>query len=134
MERATNSFIIEDDDDDDDIDFDDLQPSFLVRMAPHVPSDVGLISEDSQPSVEHREERERTGEEEEEETVHVGTLELPRRLYDRLFEYQREGVAWLWDLHNRVPHGGVLGDDMGLGKTVQVSACLLYTSDAADEL
>ena len=136
MERATNPFIIEDDKDDDDIDFDDLQPSFMVRMAPHVPSDVGAISEDSQPSVEHRDEGERTGdeeEEEEEETVHVGTLELPRRLYDRLFEYQREGVAWLWDLHNRVPHGGVLGDDMGLGKTVQVSAFLsaLFRAHAA---
>ena len=136
-EREMNPYTLDDDgdDEDDEVDFDDLRPSFLVRMAPRVPPNVGALSEDSQQSVGHRKERnvntrERAGDE---ETVRVGTLELPRRLYDRLFEYQREGVAWLWDLHNRVPHGGVLGDDMGLGKTVQVAAFLsaLFRARAA---
>eukprot|EP01135_Chromosphaera_perkinsii_P012322 Nk52_evm14s2635 gene=Nk52_evmTU14s2635 len=44
-------------------------------------------------------------------------------LYDQLFDYQREGVLWMWNLHQRL-WGGVLGDDMGLGKTIQVVTLL----------
>jgi len=50
-------------------------------------------------------------------------LKLPRAVYDRLFAYQRQGVAWLWNLHQK-GFGGILADDMGLGKTVQVAAFL----------
>ncbi|OON18356.1 protein, SNF2 family, partial [Opisthorchis viverrini] len=50
-------------------------------------------------------------------------LRLPRAMYEKLYEYQKDGVKWLWDLHTRAP-GGVLADDMGLGKTVQVIAFL----------
>ncbi|TGZ62297.1 hypothetical protein CRM22_007509 [Opisthorchis felineus] len=50
-------------------------------------------------------------------------LRLPRALYEKLYEYQKDGVKWLWDLHTRAP-GGILADDMGLGKTVQVIAFL----------
>jgi SNF2 family DNA or RNA helicase len=52
-----------------------------------------------------------------------GGYSLSPTLYDRLYSYQREGVMWMWDLHQRKV-GGVLGDDMGLGKTFQVSAFL----------
>ena len=113
-------------------------------MAPRAPSEVSAGSQCPQATTERREkesgkspERNRVPEQEQtrdgDDTVHLGTLELPKRLYDRLFEYQREGVAWLWDLHNRVPHGGILGDDMGLGKTVQVAAFLsaLFRARAA---
>ncbi|KAF5399506.1 DNA excision repair protein ERCC-6 [Paragonimus heterotremus] len=48
---------------------------------------------------------------------------MPSELYEKLYPYQREGVRWLWHLHNNGP-GGVLADDMGLGKTVQVIAFL----------
>ncbi|KAF8566253.1 hypothetical protein P879_08392 [Paragonimus westermani] len=48
---------------------------------------------------------------------------MPSKLYEKLYAYQREGVRWLWHLHNNGP-GGVLADDMGLGKTVQVIAFL----------
>ncbi|CAL8094902.1 unnamed protein product [Calicophoron daubneyi] len=48
---------------------------------------------------------------------------VPRLLYEKLYPYQRDGVRWLWNLHNNGP-GGVLADDMGLGKTVQVIAFL----------
>lgn len=44
---------------------------------------------------------------------------LPRGLFEKLYPYQREGVAWLWKLKNNSP-GGILADDMGLGKTLQV--------------
>ncbi len=43
--------------------------------------------------------------------------------------YQREGVAWLADLHARGA-GGVLADDMGLGKTLQTIAHLSATHRA----
>jgi SNF2 family DNA or RNA helicase len=39
---------------------------------------------------------------------------LPRKVSDSLYEYQRDGVAWLL-AHPR----GILADDMGLGKTYQ---------------
>lgn len=50
-------------------------------------------------------------------------LKLPRAVYDRLFGYQRQGVAWMWNLYHR-GFGGILADEMGLGKTVQVAALL----------
>ena len=40
-----------------------------------------------------------------------GGFTLPAETYDRMFVHQREGVAWLWGLHQR-QHGGILGDDM----------------------
>jgi SNF2 family DNA or RNA helicase len=46
---------------------------------------------------------------------------ITKTLYDTLFEHQRKGVSWLWDLY-RDCRGGVLADDMGLGKTIQVIA------------
>ncbi|VDP70981.1 unnamed protein product [Echinostoma caproni] len=54
---------------------------------------------------------------------------LPHALYKQLYSYQRDGVQWLWKLHNSAP-GGVLADDMGLGKTVQVISflCGLFLS------
>ncbi|CAM9810391.1 unnamed protein product, partial [Sphacelaria rigidula] len=48
---------------------------------------------------------------------------VPASLYDRMYAHQREGVKWLWQLHQGGV-GGILGDDMGLGKTFQV-CCLL---------
>jgi len=58
-------------------------------------------------------------------SIEVGgnMLKLPRAVYDRLFVYQRQGVAWLWNLHQK-GFGGILADEMGLGKTVQVAAFL----------
>jgi len=48
---------------------------------------------------------------------------IPRDVYERLYDYQHEGVAWLVDVW-RSRHGGVLADEMGLGKTVQLCAFL----------
>jgi SNF2 family DNA or RNA helicase len=82
-----------------------------------------------------------------------GAFKLPRKLFDQLYPYQREGVAWMWSLHGESPvaagslgrggegcaaarpaaggakaAGGILADDMGLGKTMQtisfVAGCL----------
>lgn len=46
-------------------------------------------------------------------------FQVPKCLWDELFDYQKEGVEWMLRLH-RDDHGGVLGDEMGLGKTIQV--------------
>lgn len=46
-------------------------------------------------------------------------LLLPMRVQDRLYPFQRTGVAWLLR-HRRA----ILADDMGLGKTIQVIAAL----------
>ncbi|RYG56498.1 hypothetical protein EON66_02760, partial [archaeon] len=84
-----------------------------------------------------------------------GGFHLPLDLYNKLFDYQRAGVAWMWSLHSRCPFsagafivdeamrvhtsgapkicGGILADDMGLGKTVQVVAFVtgLFHSEMA---
>ena len=44
-------------------------------------------------------------------------------LDNRLRNYQRIGVAWMWHLF-RQEIGGILADEMGLGKTVQALALL----------
>lgn len=49
---------------------------------------------------------------------------VPGRIWSRLFDYQRTGVSWLWQLHQS-RSGGILGDEMGLGKTIQVN-CKLH--------
>ena len=41
------------------------------------------------------------------------------QLYAKLYDHQRVGVAWLWELYSKCS-GGILADDMGLGKTLQV--------------
>ncbi|GIY80989.1 DNA excision repair protein ERCC-6-like [Caerostris darwini] len=50
-------------------------------------------------------------------------------IYEKLYPYQKVGVAWMWGLFKR-RKGGVLGDDMGLGKTFQVIAFLSGLIDA----
>jgi len=45
--------------------------------------------------------------------VHVGDgFYIAKQLYDRLFNYQREGLLFFWRLF-RKKKGGILGDDMG---------------------
>lgn len=48
---------------------------------------------------------------------------LHQDIFDRLYAYQRYGVAWLAGLWQK-QLGGVLADEMGLGKTIQVCALL----------
>lgn len=48
-----------------------------------------------------------------------GGLKVPKNVWNKLYEYQKEGVYWLWELHQK-SSGGLLGDEMGLGKTVQM--------------
>lgn len=58
------------------------------------------------------------------ETVQVeGELQAPKEIWDNLFEHQKIGVRWLWELH-QLGSGGILGDEMGLGKTIQMIAFL----------
>ncbi|KAM6253394.1 DNA excision repair protein ERCC-6-like [Porphyrio hochstetteri] len=45
-------------------------------------------------------------------------------MHEKLFQHQREGVAFLYRLHREGRPGGILADDMGLGKTIQVIAFL----------
>ncbi|KAK9811155.1 hypothetical protein WJX73_007203 [Symbiochloris irregularis] len=52
-----------------------------------------------------------------------GGYRIPANIYDRLFDYQKTGVKWMWELHTQ-RSGGIIGDEMGLGKTIQVAAFL----------
>ncbi|KAF3492243.1 DNA repair and recombination protein RAD26 [Arthroderma uncinatum] len=53
------------------------------------------------------------------DTVLHGGYQLPGDIYPYLFDYQKTGVKWLWELHQQQV-GGIIGDEMGLGKTIQV--------------
>ena len=52
-----------------------------------------------------------------------GGYRLPGYLWEKLFDYQRTGVKWMWELHMQRA-GGIIGDEMGLGKTIEVIAFL----------
>ncbi|XP_061367472.1 protein CHROMATIN REMODELING 8 isoform X2 [Gastrolobium bilobum] len=52
-----------------------------------------------------------------------GGLKIPDNIFEALFDYQKVGVQWLWELHCQ-RSGGIIGDEMGLGKTVQVLSFL----------
>ncbi|KAL6968185.1 Protein CHROMATIN REMODELING 8 [Sarracenia purpurea var. burkii] len=52
-----------------------------------------------------------------------GGLKIPETIFSKLFDYQKVGVQWLWELHCQRA-GGIIGDEMGLGKTIQVLSFL----------
>uniref|UniRef100_A0A3Q3XFC0 DNA excision repair protein ERCC-6-like n=1 Tax=Mola mola TaxID=94237 RepID=A0A3Q3XFC0_MOLML len=56
--------------------------------------------------------------------VNGGGLMLFKDLHDKLYDYQRDGVAFLYNLYRDGQKGGILADDMGLGKTIQVISFL----------
>ena len=47
-----------------------------------------------------------------------GGCRIPGDIYPALFDYQKTGVRWLWELYQQRV-GGIVGDEMGLGKTIQ---------------
>jgi DNA excision repair protein ERCC-6 len=57
------------------------------------------------------------------DTALEGGLRIPGDIYPALFDYQKTGVQWLWELYSQQT-GGIIGDEMGLGKTVQVISFL----------
>uniref|UniRef100_A0A3P8VUA2 DNA excision repair protein ERCC-6-like n=1 Tax=Cynoglossus semilaevis TaxID=244447 RepID=A0A3P8VUA2_CYNSE len=69
---------------------------------------------------------ENDSEEEDEEFVNVNDsgLMLFKELHNKLYDYQRDGVAFLYSLYRDGRKGGILADDMGLGKTIQVISFL----------
>ncbi|NWI23100.1 ERC6L protein, partial [Sula dactylatra] len=71
-------------------------------------------------------------EEKEEDFVDVcgSGLLIYKEVHGKLFQHQREGVAFLYRLHRDGRPGGILADDMGLGKTIQVIAFLSGMFDA----
>uniref|UniRef100_A0A8C2IB17 DNA excision repair protein ERCC-6-like n=1 Tax=Cyprinus carpio TaxID=7962 RepID=A0A8C2IB17_CYPCA len=70
--------------------------------------------------------------EEEEEFVDVNNcgLKLYKGLYNKLYDHQKDGVAFLYSLYRDGRKGGILADDMGLGKTIQVISFLSGMYDA----
>lgn len=44
---------------------------------------------------------------------------IPGDIFPSLFDYQKTGVQWLWELYSQQV-GGIIGDEMGLGKTIQI--------------
>ena len=57
------------------------------------------------------------------DTVFDGEYRIPGDIYPSLFDYQKTGVQWLWELYSQQV-GGIVGDEMGLGKTIQIISLL----------
>ncbi|KAL6718389.1 DNA repair protein rhp26 [Lecanora helva] len=57
------------------------------------------------------------------DTAFEGGYKIPGDIYPSLFDYQKTGVQWLWELYSQHV-GGIVGDEMGLGKTIQVISFL----------
>lgn len=57
------------------------------------------------------------------DTNFEGGYRISGDVYPSLFDYQKTGVQWLWELYSQRV-GGIVGDEMGLGKTIQVIAFL----------
>ncbi|KAL8871314.1 MAG: hypothetical protein Q9174_002825 [Haloplaca sp. 1 TL-2023] len=57
------------------------------------------------------------------DTEFDGGFRIPGDIYPSLFNYQKTGVQWLWELYSQQV-GGIVGDEMGLGKTIQIIAFL----------
>ena len=57
------------------------------------------------------------------DTSFEGGFRIPGDIYPSLFDYQKTGVRWLWELYSQQV-GGIIGDEMGLGKTIQAIAFL----------
>ncbi|XP_016391389.1 DNA excision repair protein ERCC-6-like [Sinocyclocheilus rhinocerous] len=95
-----------------------LQPSDKLKK--RIQAIQGLIQRDEEED------------EEENEFVDVNNsgLKLYKGLYDKLYDHQKEGAAFLYSLHRDGRKGGILADDMGLGKTIQVISFLSGMYDA----
>ncbi|KAK0355812.1 DNA repair protein rhp26 [Friedmanniomyces endolithicus] len=63
-----------------------------------------------------------------------GGFRIPGDIYPSLFDYQKTGVQWLWELYSQQV-GGIIGDEMGLGKTIQIISFLagLHYSEKLDK-
>lgn len=57
------------------------------------------------------------------DTEFEGGYRMPGDIYPSLFNYQKTGVQWLWELYSQQV-GGIVGDEMGLGKTIQIISFL----------
>lgn len=57
------------------------------------------------------------------DTVLNDGYKLPGDIFPSLFDYQKTGVQWLYELYTQQV-GGIIGDEMGLGKTIQIIAFL----------
>ncbi|KAM2618830.1 hypothetical protein TB1_035062 [Malus domestica] len=84
-----------------------------------------LHESENTPSCEE-ENQDDVGDVDDDEYPHVtleGGLKIPEYIFKQLFDYQKVGVQWLWELHCQRA-GGIIGDEMGLGKTIQVLSFL----------
>lgn len=59
----------------------------------------------------------------------VDDIKVPLIIYEKLFNFQKESISWLYSLYKKYK-GGILADEMGLGKTLQIISfiCSLYIS------
>ncbi|CAD5124474.1 DgyrCDS12756 [Dimorphilus gyrociliatus] len=72
---------------------------------------------------ETQEQNELNDETEEDDIKFSGGYKICRKLWNKLYDYQKTCVKWLWELHVQQT-GGIIADEMGLGKTIQIISFL----------
>lgn len=99
---------------------------FRISFLLNIIVDIAEDTEDIVSSSYDEEKEEDVEDVDDNEPSHVtleGGLKVPENIFSKLFDYQKVGVQWLWELHCQRA-GGIIGDEMGLGKTVQVLSFL----------
>ncbi|NXH23007.1 ERC6L protein, partial [Bucco capensis] len=106
-----------------------FQQAAAIRPSEKLLGRIRQVEEVLAVAVQEEEEEEQQDEEGFVDVCGSGLL-IYGELHEKLFQHQREGVAFLYRLHREGRPGGILADDMGLGKTIQVIAFLSGMFDA----
>lgn len=112
-EAADDHDIVVDVDDEADDTSDDLADEAI-----DITSDAGVKKDDWEEK-DYLRRRARLSAQDKAETDTPFATKVYTQAWQNLFEYQREGCRWLFNLY-REGVGGILADEMGLGKTAQV--------------
>uniref|UniRef100_A0A3B4BGL7 DNA excision repair protein ERCC-6-like n=1 Tax=Periophthalmus magnuspinnatus TaxID=409849 RepID=A0A3B4BGL7_9GOBI len=101
-----------------------FEKAYLIRPSDKLKSRIQKVKEFLS--------EEQSEDEDDEEFVDVNGcgLLLFKELHHKLYDYQKQGVAFLYSLYRDRRKGGILADDMGLGKTIQVISFLSGMYDA----
>lgn len=94
-----------------------LMISYTIYLAEDTSDNFVTSSKEDQEDIEEADNDESTC------VTLEGGLRIPENIFSNLFDYQKVGVQWLWELHCQQV-GGIIGDEMGLGKTIQVLSFL----------
>ncbi|KAJ8338421.1 hypothetical protein SKAU_G00373870 [Synaphobranchus kaupii] len=104
-----------------------FKSAYMIHSSEKLKSRMKKLEE----ALQEMERQESDGEDENFVNINNCGLMVFQELHDKLYDHQKEGIAFLYGLHRDGKKGGILADDMGLGKTIQIIAFLsgMYDSE-----